>query len=362
MALLSDLDLGESSSIDLLASFKASGIPLQPMTTLPQFVTLLARSRIRGPHHISGLCLDHRGEQLGRGTQFTVFKDRTPFLTNVVMKRINADLVVHPLELDDQRKGHLRTLWLELLALSHQAVQEHPNITKVLAWGFDYPSGNRQAALPILFMEQALCSLEDLLEDPGAYHDDKISVTIRYQLCLDVLEGLVCLHEAGFIHGDLKPANILIFTNDDSLVPFVAKLNDFGLCIALQQDTPVSYEAYVGTPGWRAPEIMENSREKVHGTLLYKCDIFALGLLVLVVFCSSDGNLFEWNGPSPDVETALLILKNRTADLGVDPISSFKLEAFVRRCLDADPTQRPNLHRNLLESKSSNSEATYIYL
>ena len=362
MALLSDLSLGESSSIDLLASFKASGIPLQPMTTLPQFVTLLARSSIPGPRHLSGLCLDKRGIQLGKGTQFTVFKDRTPALTNVVMKRINADLVVHASELDNQRKGHLRTLWLELLALTHQAVQEHPNITKVLAWGFDYPSGDRKAALPVLFMEQALCSLKDLLEDPVAYHDDQISVTIRYQLCLDVVEGLVCLHKAGFIHGDLKPANILIFKNDDPLVPYVAKLNDFGLCIALQQDTPVSYEMYVGTPGWRAPEIMENPRVKVNGTLLYECDIFALGLLILVVFCSSDCNLFEWKEPSPDVETALHIFKNRTAGSGLDPTSASTLEAFIRRCLDPDPTQRPILPRDLLEFKRTDSEARYIYL
>lgn len=362
LASLSDLNLGQSSSIDLLASFKASGLTLQPMTTLPQFVTLLANSRIRGPHHISGLCLDQRGQQLGKGTQFTVFEDRTPFLQNVVMKRINVDLIDHPLELDDRRKGHLRTLWLELLALSHQAVQNHPNMTKVLGWGFDYPSGDRKAALPVLFMEKALCSLQDLLEDPGAYKIDKISAAIRHQLCLDVLEGLACLHKAGFVHGDIKPANVLIFRNDDSQVPFVAKLNDFGLCISLQQDNPVSYESYVGTPGWRAPELLENPKRTVDGSLLYKCDVFAFGLLVLFVFCSSGGIFPEQDTQTKqlNVKTALLTLEDRIPDLGLDPHLGFKLETLIRTCLDPDPNRRPALHRNLLAFRCSDIDAWYI--
>lgn len=362
LASLSNLNLGESSSIDLLASFKASGLILQPMTTLPQFVTLLAKSGIRGPHHISGLCLDQRGEQVGKGKQFTVFQDKTPFLKNVVLKRINVDLIDHPLGLDDQRKGHLRTLWLELLALSHQAVQDHANITKVLAWGFDYPSGDRKAAVPVLFMEKALCSLQDLLEDPGAYQLDKISVAIRHQLCLDVLEGLVCLHKAGFVHGDIKPANVLIFENDDSQVPFVAKLNDFGLCISLQQDTPVSYESYLGTPGWRAPELMENPKRAVDGNLLYKCDIFAFGLLVLFVFCSSHGILLERTIQSSQfyAKIALQTFEDQKPDLGLDPHLAFKLETLIRTCLDPDPDQRPALHQNLLAFRCSGFDAWYI--
>jgi hypothetical protein len=59
-----------------------------------------------------------------------------------------------------------------------------------------------------------------------------------------VLRGLSVLHDAGLIHKDVKPANILV--GDDG----TAKLGDFGLARPLE--SPVSS---AGTPGFCAPEL-----------------------------------------------------------------------------------------------------------
>ena len=363
---LSGLDLGSSSSVDGSTFFKTSDSFSATIAPLPQFVTLLAGSGIRGPMYFSSLCLDQRGVILGRGKQFTVFKDWTVLkgkntvkgnigiMDDVVIKRVNADLVSHPsasIELEHRRKGHLRTLRLEVLALSHQSVQIHPNITKCLFWGFDYPTRDRRMALPVLGMEKALGSLEDLLKHPNDYGADDVSFAVRYQLCLDVLEGLVCLHDAQFVHGDVKPANVLIFRSDDPLVPFVAKLNDFGLCTALQEDVAESYGAYGGTRGWLAPELMEDHKmtRPFHKELLYKCDVFAFGLLAFsVLFSSGDSPYEQAEWPRDPVETALRVLKSQSAGKGLVPDLTSKLKDLISTSLDADPENRPILHRDLL--------------
>ncbi|CAF9904671.1 hypothetical protein IMSHALPRED_000139 [Imshaugia aleurites] len=363
-ASVSGLNLDRSSSVDVSAIFKTSGSFQPSMVTLPQFVTLLAGSGIRGPHHLSGICLDQRGWFLSQGKQFTVFEDHAGIMDGTVFKRVNADLIAQPLAsiaLDHRRKDHLRTLWLELLALSNQSVQAHANITKCLGWGFDYPTRDRKMAVPVLFMEKALCSLQDLLQHPKDHGADDISFAIRHQLCLDVLEGLICLHKTKFVHGDIKPANILIFRNDDPLVPFVAKLNDFGMCIPLQEDVRESYKSYGGTRGWLAPELMKDhgTSDFFHKALLYKCDVFAFGLLVLSVLFGSGDSPFEQDLLSKDflVGKALHILESQPLSSGLVPNLTSKLETLMSTSLDADPNKRPTLHRDMLAISSPEFQA-----
>ena len=65
---------------------------------------------------------------------------------------------------------------------------------------------------------------------------------------LEAGEGLARLHAAGIIHGDIKPANILILNG-------VAKLADFGMASAPGQSSTI-----VGTPGYIAPEVAAGFR------------------------------------------------------------------------------------------------------
>jgi hypothetical protein len=64
---------------------------------------------------------------------------------------------------------------------------------------------------------------------------------------LEAARGLAFLHERGYVHGDIKPTNILI--KDE-----IAKLSDFGFTAkrgARPLDRP-------GTPGFTAPEVLEH--------------------------------------------------------------------------------------------------------
>ena len=343
----------EASQDGLLSAAKLSG-PARPLlTTLPQFVALLAQSGLSGPHHLFANCLDSRGEFVGEGAQFTVFRDRTDLLEKVVVKRVRRELIDTGTTLsvqDYQRNRHLRTLELEILALCDRSLRDHPNIVNLHAWGFDYPALNPMSGIPVLFMEEANCSLGDLLERQP-------SLEVRHQMISDVLAGLACLHGADVVHGDLKPANVLVFEQRHPSVPYTAKLNDFGMCIALEDNSSVSYQSYGGTPGWLAPEIYdpegEGRQDPFDPRLLFKCDIFSFGLLALSAFIGSGEPPFgQLKKTATDVYVKAGSQLVRKSWASLTSSMTIIIEKLMLATLSTDPIQRSSVDQISLADDS----------
>ncbi|MEI6231651.1 MAG: serine/threonine-protein kinase [Planctomycetota bacterium] len=94
-------------------------------------------------------------------------------------------------------------------------------------------------------------------------------------IMLQVVRGLDCAHRHGFIHRDVKPANIMMVPSSDKGSPPVAKLLDLGLAknIDSSQSTfQTEAGALLGTPQYISPEQARGDSD-VDG----RSDIYSLG-------------------------------------------------------------------------------------
>ncbi|KAJ5380590.1 uncharacterized protein N7496_003018 [Penicillium cataractarum] len=251
------------------------------LSTLSQFTTILSQTGVHGPRLLKAGNLSARATKIGAGAQFTVFED--PIFQGEVVKRVNVPLTSRAgqrFAASNDYRLQLKTLELEILSLCNPVLRAHPNITSLLAWGFDFPYAN--LAVPVLFMEAALMPLGDFLSAESR------SIEVRYQFALDIANGLEALHHLKIVHGDVKPDNVLVFAGQSESVPFQAKLSDFGVCVDLEApDGKFSLSDYRGTPAWLAPELISGDISKFgqfSPELMFQFDAYSFGLVLLSIF------------------------------------------------------------------------------
>ena len=126
----------------------------------------------------------------------------------------------------------------------------HPNIAQIYSYGIC-------DGMPYIAMELASGgSLYSIMNaNPG-----KTDIQRVMKICQQVAQALQCSTDQGFVHGDVKPENILLDANGN------AKLVDFGLA-AMQKDTDEIW----GTPYYISPEKVK--KEPVD----FRADMYSLG-------------------------------------------------------------------------------------
>ncbi|MFO1050596.1 MAG: serine/threonine-protein kinase [Planctomycetota bacterium] len=121
-------------------------------------------------------------------------------------------------------------------------------------------------------------ALDDIGESLTAGIDQTSSVfaTASYRrrivrLLAAIADALACAHDAGIVHRDVKPANIIVRAD---LSPV---LIDFGLGRDLFRELSWTRSgAVVGTVGWMAPEQLDGNLDAIGP----RTDVFALGLVL----------------------------------------------------------------------------------
>lgn len=165
-----------------------------------------------------------------------------------------------------------------------------------------------------------------------------------------ILSGIMALHDAGYIHRDIDPSNIMI-TRDGKI-----KLIDFG--IAKQVDGLKTHDRnlttagqFMGKPQYAAPElIIGDIRNQNKPT-----DIYAIGVLL---FQLTTGHL-PFEGPANVVLNAHL-----RSDMPLKQIKNPRLRKIIAKATEKDCTKRYQsaaLFRASLDNLAGTDNTTYIF-
>ena len=197
----------------------------------------------------------------------------------------------------------------------------HPHVVKVFTTGMDH--GRFYIAMELVDKG----TLDHLIELQGRVAESQV-----LEVGIQIAQGLRAAQQAGLIHRDVKPGNIL-FSDAHT-----AKIVDFGLAIFAVDEASVRGEVW-GTPYYVAPEKLDNKPED------FRSDIYSLG-----------GTLFHALAGRPPFEAenaslvALKHLKSQAVSLqAFAPWVSGSTAFVINRTLNKDPEQRYQSYDEMIE-------------
>lgn len=184
---------------------------------------------------------------------------------------------------------------------------DHPHLLTPYGWGAE--DEHVVIAMPLV----SGGTLESAVKKRGRLAEPAVVVILD-----QLLDGLAHVHAHGWIHRDVKPANIM-FEPRGAERPH-ARLADFGIAVH-ESDVRFTHVGMVnGTPGYMAPELFSMAEPAPSH------DIYAAGVVALVAL----------NGPIKLRDGAFRRDELDALLRGVSP----KLAAVIRRMVAPQPDQR----------------------
>jgi serine/threonine protein kinase len=243
---------------------------------------------------------------LGRGAMGKVYRVELP-----PIGKIGALKLLAPDPLLNKLMGYNRIRDLFVKEAITVAGLRHPNVIAI--HDFDEAQGR-----PFFVMDFYANNLGSLMGE--TYRIEKPSRTLSADKALDyldqTLDGLCCLHDAGILHRDIKPFNLLI-TDQDTV-----KICDFGLSILRGETFGGPANLNVGSPYYAAPE-----QEADPDSIDARADLYPLGIMFYRML----------TGYLPDLERGLsdyLPPSRRNPDLDAH------WDQFTARAIARHPDQR----------------------
>jgi serine/threonine protein kinase/tetratricopeptide (TPR) repeat protein len=206
----------------------------------------------------------------------------------------------------------------------------HPNVCRIFDLFHHHDPASDDS---VVFVTMELLCGETLAE--RLRRSGRMNAAELVPLVTQMAEGLDAAHQAGIIHRDFKPSNVVLVPLKDGSQIVRAVVTDFGLALTHASDgrralTLTGTRDLVGTPAYIAPELLDN-RPATPAT-----DIYALGV---VMYEMVTGRL-PFPGDTPLSVVFDRLRRPAESPRVLVPELEPRFEAIILRCLERDPADR----------------------
>src|SRR5215469_6856267 len=229
----------------------------------------------------------------------------------------------------------------------------HPNVCRIFDL-FRHASTEGNGQQEIVFVSMEFLQGKTLsahLEGSG-----RMRMQDALPLVQQMAAALSAAHDAGIIHHDFKPGNVMLVGSDNPQKAVRVVVTDFGLAsrsISSGGDrtyATLGNREIFGTPAYMAPEQIEGRT----GTIA--SDIYALGLVIYEIV----------TGAHPfDGKTPMSLAMKRLSETPIPPRRfapdlSANWEAAVLRCLERDPPKRFSRAEEIFAALTNGSQTRQL--
>ena len=256
--------------------------------------------------------------EIGRGGMAIVYKGVQKGLDRTVALKVLPQQLAYDKELLDRFHREARAL----------ANMKHPAIVQVYDEGFE--NGVHFFAMEYLDGR----ALSALIKEKGRLAPGELVPFVR-----QIADALDYIHTHGFVHRDVKSANIFI-TQQGTPV-----LMDFGVARSASEEQLTQRGMVLGTPEFMSPE--QAGGKEVDG----RSDLYSLG----VVLYQGLTGVFPHVGETPLMTLHKIVTEPYIPIHEICPVPEW-LEHSISRCLQKDPGKRVQSGRVLVELLRAESQ------
>lgn len=191
----------------------------------------------------------------------------------------------------------------------------HPNIVSL----FDFGSNDSTYFIVMEYIDGR--SLEDVIADSPLMPERAA------EIAADVAWALQRAHDAGLIHRDVKPSNIMLATTGQT------KVTDFGIVRALSRDseqTMTQAGMVIGTAAYLSPEQAQGKE------LDARSDLYSLGVVLYEMLTGQT----PFQGETPLAVAYKHVRENAVRPSSINPDVPGELDSIVMKAMAKNPDNR----------------------